>query len=140
MPRISVGSRVYVSSKESDGTVMFVGKTTFDYGPIWFGIELDNPCGTHNGTFENRTYFTCQNKFGIFTRASDIQLLKESEQQIAKLTLQLVNSHSSKSKKKLNLSPIAKTVESDSKHQVFVIFLQNKIYYSLFDDHNWIKL
>ncbi|EDQ84412.1 uncharacterized protein MONBRDRAFT_39299 [Monosiga brevicollis MX1] len=66
------GDRVVVK-KQMVGTVRFVGETHLEPG-LWFGIELNTPSGKHNGTVGGNTYFTCEPKHGIFTRARDVEI------------------------------------------------------------------
>lgn len=34
----------------------------------WFGIELDSACGKNNGSLKGKTYFTCDERRGMFAR------------------------------------------------------------------------
>ncbi|CAF1236539.1 unnamed protein product [Adineta ricciae] len=53
------------------GTIRFVGKTSFKEG-IWYGVELDEPVGKNNGTFDGIAYFQCPDKHGVFVRRDKI--------------------------------------------------------------------
>ena len=77
MPRVTVGSKVRVASKKSDGTIMFVGETSFinNENIIWYGIKLDKSNGNNNGTIAGRKYFECKNKYGTFARQNSFEII-----------------------------------------------------------------
>ena len=53
---------------------MYVGKIP-DMGMGYFvGVKLDEPHGKNNGSFNGVSYFTCPNKYGMFLRASEINV------------------------------------------------------------------
>lgn len=64
LAEFSVGDRVLISGVKI-GTLRFKGATHFADG-VWGGIELDEPHGSNNGTYGDRTYFTCKPQHGIF--------------------------------------------------------------------------
>ncbi|CBY31217.1 unnamed protein product [Oikopleura dioica] len=65
---VEVGQRVSIPSKDvGNGTVAFVGETAFAKG-VWIGIVLDEQKGKNNGTIQETTYFTCEEKYGMFVR------------------------------------------------------------------------
>ena len=51
---VKVGQRV--QTKDSIGTVAYVGTTQFAAGK-WIGVVLDEPNGKNNGTVQGKTYF-----------------------------------------------------------------------------------
>ena len=42
-------------------------------GGEWCGIELDDPIGSHNGSYCGKTYFECEDKHGIFVRPKHVK-------------------------------------------------------------------
>ncbi|CAF1478921.1 unnamed protein product, partial [Adineta steineri] len=54
------------------GTVRFVGKTSIKEG-IWYGIELEEAVGKHDGSIKGHVYFRCPDKHGIFVRRDKIR-------------------------------------------------------------------
>ncbi len=67
----SVDSRVIVNTGRSVvqkvGTIRFIGELDHKEG-IWYGIELDEAVGKHNGSIDEHIYFTCPKDCGIFVR------------------------------------------------------------------------
>jgi len=66
---ISVGQKV--SWKGNSGTVKYVGKPSFAQEEM-VGIDLDEAKGMHNGSLFGKTYFSCQDKHGVFCKASEL--------------------------------------------------------------------
>ncbi|KAK7469789.1 hypothetical protein BaRGS_00036216 [Batillaria attramentaria] len=73
---IKVGTRVEVVGKGVVGTVAYIGQTVFSAGK-WIGVVLDVPKGKNNGTVQGKTYFTCEDNYGIFVRQSQIAALED---------------------------------------------------------------
>jgi len=82
---IKVGDRVNVKDLVANdgtnktrsclGTVRFVGSVDFVKGDNkWFGIELDEPLGRHDGTVEEIRYFAAADDHGVFV--TDARLIK----------------------------------------------------------------
>uniref|UniRef100_M3Y351 CAP-Gly domain containing linker protein 3 n=1 Tax=Mustela putorius furo TaxID=9669 RepID=M3Y351_MUSPF len=69
--KAEVGDQVLVAGQKQ-GTVRFYGKTDFAPG-YWYGIELDQPTGKHDGSVFGVRYFTCPPRHGVFAPASRIQ-------------------------------------------------------------------
>jgi len=65
----AVGQKV--TYKGNAGTVQYVGKVDFSAGD-WVGIALDEAKGMHNGSLFGKTYFSCQEKHGVFCQASEL--------------------------------------------------------------------
>ena len=106
---VEVGQRVSIPSKDvGNGTVAFVGETAFAKG-VWIGIVLDEQKGKNNGTIQETTYFTCEEKYGMFVREQLVA--PPSETVTGKNRLQLAS-------KSPNLSKIAKTINSKSPKRV----------------------
>ncbi|NWI08713.1 CE350 protein, partial [Crypturellus soui] len=72
----NIGDRVLVS-KVQPGTLRFKGLTEFAKG-IWAGVELDEPEGNNNGTYDGIKYFDCKEKHGIFAPPQKISHIPES--------------------------------------------------------------
>uniref|UniRef100_A0A3Q3FWM3 CAP-GLY domain containing linker protein 3 n=1 Tax=Labrus bergylta TaxID=56723 RepID=A0A3Q3FWM3_9LABR len=65
---VEVGDQVLVAGQKN-GIVRFYGKTNFAPG-YWFGIELDQPTGKHDGSVFGVRYFSCLPKYGVFAPPS----------------------------------------------------------------------
>ena len=81
---IKVGDRVNVveindgtaKKKSCLGTVRFVGSVDFVEGDNkWFGIELDEPLGRHDGTVQDVRYFAAPDDHGVFVTESKLTKL-----------------------------------------------------------------
>uniref|UniRef100_A0A1I7UCN0 Dynactin subunit 1 n=1 Tax=Caenorhabditis tropicalis TaxID=1561998 RepID=A0A1I7UCN0_9PELO len=66
-----LGTRVKTSS--GNGKVVFCGQTKFAEGD-WVGVILDNPTGKNNGTVQGVQYFQCEPNYGVFVKASAVEL------------------------------------------------------------------
>uniref|UniRef100_A0A9J8CSG4 Centrosomal protein 350 n=1 Tax=Cyprinus carpio carpio TaxID=630221 RepID=A0A9J8CSG4_CYPCA len=75
LPGFCIGDRVLVSNIQP-GTLRFKGQTNFANG-FWAGVELDNPEGSNNGTYDGVVYFECREKHGLFTSPDKISHLPE---------------------------------------------------------------
>ncbi|KAF7656467.1 hypothetical protein LDENG_00040350 [Lucifuga dentata] len=69
--KVEVGDQVLVAGQKN-GTVRYYGKTDFAPG-YWFGVELDQPTGKHDGSVFGVRYFTCLPKYGVFAPPSRVQ-------------------------------------------------------------------
>ncbi|CAH0395302.1 unnamed protein product [Bemisia tabaci] len=81
MANFTVGSRVEVTGKDVQGTVAFIGPTSFSQGK-WVGIILDEPKGKNNGTIKGKQYFQCPDNYGMFVRQMQLTLIDESGNRI----------------------------------------------------------
>ncbi|XP_015666755.1 centrosome-associated protein 350 [Protobothrops mucrosquamatus] len=72
----SIGDRVLVSNVQP-GTLKFKGRTNFAKG-FWAGVELDEPEGNNNGSYNGIQYFDCKEKHGIFAPSQKISHFPES--------------------------------------------------------------
>nr|XP_046246092.1 CAP-Gly domain-containing linker protein 3 isoform X1 [Scatophagus argus] len=68
---VEVGDQVLVAGQKN-GIVRYYGKTDFAPG-YWFGIELDQPTGKHDGSVFGVRYFSCLPKYGVFAPPSRVQ-------------------------------------------------------------------
>ena len=68
---ISVGE--YIKYKGKIATVQFIGETDFKEG-VWIGIELRKPTGKYDGSVDEKYYFTCKPKFGLFIKPTSSKI------------------------------------------------------------------
>jgi len=54
------------------GIVRFIGYTEFKRNILFYGIDLKEAMGEHDGKYENRRYYKCRKLHGVFVRRSDI--------------------------------------------------------------------
>ena len=73
---INIDQRVLVGNTVK-GTVKFIGETDFAEG-VWVGIELDEPRGKNDGAVNDRRYFTCPPRHGVFAPPSKIAVIEET--------------------------------------------------------------
>ncbi|KAK8721731.1 hypothetical protein OTU49_012535, partial [Cherax quadricarinatus] len=64
------------------GTVAFVGSTHFSQGK-WIGVILDEKKGKNNGSVQGKSYFQCEDGYGIFVRQSQLILLEAEDDAMA---------------------------------------------------------
>ncbi|XP_012277804.1 restin homolog isoform X2 [Orussus abietinus] len=64
---LKLGDRVIVSSNQGSktGVLRFMGITEFAPGE-WCGVELDEPVGKNDGSIDDKRYFECRPKHGLF--------------------------------------------------------------------------
>ena len=61
------------------GIVRFIGEMQENEG-IYYGIELEEPNGTSNGTANNVQYFNCKPGYGVFLQHSAIKYVVENDE------------------------------------------------------------
>eukprot|EP01084_Bolivina_argentea_P113428 202149_1 len=76
VPRVTVGDNVKCFKIKCNGTIKFIGMIPFHKNIIYYGIELMNPNGKNNGIINNRQYFKCKDKYGIFLEGHEFIPLK----------------------------------------------------------------
>ncbi|XP_063060351.1 CAP-Gly domain-containing linker protein 3 isoform X1 [Engraulis encrasicolus] len=69
--KVELGDQVLVAGQKK-GIVRFYGKTDFAPG-YWFGVELEQPTGKHDGSVFGVRYFNCLPKYGVFAPPSRVQ-------------------------------------------------------------------
>ncbi|XP_018397949.1 PREDICTED: restin homolog isoform X2 [Cyphomyrmex costatus] len=64
---LRIGDRVIVSSSQGSktGVLRYHGSTEFAAGE-WCGVELDEPIGKNDGSVNDKRYFECSPKYGLF--------------------------------------------------------------------------
>ncbi|KAL0972843.1 hypothetical protein UPYG_G00195420 [Umbra pygmaea] len=69
--KVELGDQVLVAGVKQ-GIIRFYGKTDFAPG-YWFGVELEQPTGKHDGSVFGVRYFNCLPKYGVFAPPSRVQ-------------------------------------------------------------------
>ncbi|XP_029536404.2 CAP-Gly domain-containing linker protein 3-like isoform X2 [Oncorhynchus nerka] len=75
--KVELGDRVLVAGVKQ-GIIRYYGKTDFAPG-YWFGVELEQPTGKHDGSVFGVRYFTCLPKYGVFAPPSRVQRIGGSK-------------------------------------------------------------
>ena len=60
-------------SGDRRGTIRYVGPLETKPG-VFIGIELDEPLGRNNGSFEGKALFHCSDKHGLFIRPKEVEI------------------------------------------------------------------
>jgi dynactin complex subunit len=68
---LHVGDRVVVSGTKF-GTLKYLGKIHVAEG-TWCGIQLDEPLGKNDGSVSGKRYFTCQQRYGLFSPLARVE-------------------------------------------------------------------
>ncbi|XP_037933138.1 dynactin subunit 1 [Teleopsis dalmanni] len=71
---LKVGARVELTGKDLQGTVAYVGMTSFAVGK-WVGVVLDEPKGKNNGSIKGQSYFECAENCGMFVRPTQLRVI-----------------------------------------------------------------
>jgi dynactin complex subunit len=61
---LAVGNRVLVNGLKI-GTLCYIGTVKFAQG-LFYGVELDEPEGKHDGQVNDIRYFQCKTNHGVF--------------------------------------------------------------------------
>jgi tubulin-folding cofactor B len=73
---VKVGERCEIQLSDGShhrGEVMYVGTLESAKG-YFVGVKLDEPFGKNNGTHEGKTYFSCDQNYGIFVRRAKVKV------------------------------------------------------------------
>ena len=68
---VGFGDSVRLNSSHI-GTVSFIGYTHFKKDTLFYGINLKESKGKHNGTYDKIQYFKCSRNHGVFTEKGNI--------------------------------------------------------------------
>ncbi|KAF7218339.1 CAP-Gly domain-containing linker protein 3 isoform X2 [Nothobranchius furzeri] len=112
---VEVGDQVLVAGQKH-GIVRFYGKTDFAPG-FWFGIELDQPTGKHDGSVFGVRYFSCLPKYGVFAPPSRVQRIggpKEGSQNEGSMMKKVHQVSMSQPKRNFNTLRSPKDLTSES--------------------------
>eukprot|EP01083_Nonionella_stella_P001905 5484_1 len=72
MPRISIGDKVTYIKGKSDGTIRYIGTPyPSKKSGTYYGVELQRPKGSNNGTVKGTKYFKCKAKHGVFLQKGE---------------------------------------------------------------------
>ncbi|KAH9248695.1 hypothetical protein BASA81_013629 [Batrachochytrium salamandrivorans] len=73
-----IGDRVCViiNNERCMGELKYTGQFEVGSDAIWYGVRLDRPLGTHNGTAKGIKYFECEPNHGILVRHSKVTVVK----------------------------------------------------------------
>lgn len=82
---LTLGMRIKARVADQDvlGTVRFLGPTDFAEGD-WVGVELEEAQGKNDGMVQDRRYFTCKARHGLFARKASFILMKEKQRKSVK--------------------------------------------------------
>jgi tubulin-specific chaperone B len=69
---IILGIRCEVIIGKRRGEVRYTGKVPKLGKGYWVGIKLDEPLGDSTGTVEGTSYFSAQDKYGLFVRPKEV--------------------------------------------------------------------
>ncbi|XP_065358824.1 dynactin subunit 1 [Calliphora vicina] len=72
---IKVGARIELTGKDLQGTIAYVGMTSFAVGK-WVGVVLDEPKGKNNGSIKGQSYFECSDNYGMFVRPTQLKVIQ----------------------------------------------------------------
>ncbi|CAL4061348.1 unnamed protein product, partial [Meganyctiphanes norvegica] len=77
-PLMDLGSEIshILTKYKTLGSVSFVGSTQFSSGK-WVGVVLDEKKGKNNGSVQGKSYFQCEDGYGIFVRQSQLIVLDD---------------------------------------------------------------
>lgn len=112
---VEVGDQVLVAGQKH-GIVRYYGKTDFAPG-YWFGIELDQPTGKHDGSVFGVRYFSCLPKYGVFAPPSRVQRIggpKDGSQNDSSMVKKVHQVTMSQPKRNFNTMRSPKDLTSES--------------------------
>ena len=100
LAELTIGDEVMWSQQK--GIIKFIGPlqrkrkrtgstNTVHLESVWYGIELDEAVGHHDGVYQNVRYFECPEKHGIIVKAEQI---KKSQLSSSPLSMPMSNPNS----------------------------------------------
>nr|XP_014088318.2 dynactin subunit 1 [Bactrocera oleae]XP_036216315.1 dynactin subunit 1 [Bactrocera oleae]XP_036216317.1 dynactin subunit 1 [Bactrocera oleae] len=113
---LKVGARVDITGKDLQGTVAYVGMTSFAVGK-WVGVVLDEPKGKNNGTIKGQIYFECGENCGMFVRPTQLRVIGGSPDS-KKSSEDIADSASSGSSVRMPMTQPTKARLSGSRHSL----------------------
>eukprot|EP01084_Bolivina_argentea_P199755 341737_1 len=109
VPRVTIGDKIECIKAKCKGTIKFIGiPYSMKKTNIFYGVELEKPKGTNNGTIKDRYYFKCKNKYGIMLKEEDFN---SHQQKLIKTT-----GKSPRSQKPLKSTKTPKTLSLSRKN------------------------
>eukprot|EP01084_Bolivina_argentea_P234325 394502_1 len=115
LPHVCIGDTVYANNKRENGILRFVGTVHFDYG-CFYGIELMEPLGDHNGSIDNRQYFDCPQYYGTFCKSNDIKLIKKMNPNLISISTETIEQSLETKQDLLSISTSKKSNQLTTNH------------------------
>jgi CAP-Gly domain-containing linker protein 1 len=106
---LQVGDRVVVSGTKF-GTLKYLGKIHVAEG-VWCGIQLDEPLCKNDGSVSGKRYFTCQQRYGLFSPLARVEKVANETTQS-----QIVARKASVSSSTNNTRPLHRSTSQESLH------------------------
>lgn len=106
---LKVGDRVVVSGTKF-GTLKYLGKIHVAEG-VWCGIQLDEPQGKNDGSVSGKRYFSCQQRYGLFSPVARVEKVNNDTTQS-----QIVVRKASISSSTANTQPLHRSTSQESLH------------------------
>ena len=106
---LKVGDRVVVSGTKY-GTLKYLGKIHVAEG-VWCGIQLDEPLGKNDGSVSGKRYFSCQQRYGLFSPVGRVEKVQSDITQS-----QIAARKASISSSSANTQPLHRSTSQESLH------------------------
>lgn len=71
---VALASRCQMKEYGHRGTVSYIGQVPELAEGYFLGITLDEPFGENDGSLLGKSYFLCNNKYGIFLRPDKVEV------------------------------------------------------------------
>ncbi|XP_013107248.1 dynactin subunit 1 [Stomoxys calcitrans] len=101
---IKVGARIEITGKDLQGTIAYVGMTSFAVGK-WVGVVLDEPKGKNNGSIKGTAYFECSDNYGMFVRPTQLKVIQPAPDTSSRKSTEDVSAGSTDSLKHIAPQP-----------------------------------
>ncbi|XP_014485413.1 PREDICTED: restin homolog isoform X2 [Dinoponera quadriceps] len=115
---LKIGDRVIVSSSQGSktGVLRYLGTTEFAPGE-WCGVELDEPVGKNDGSVNDKRYFECSPKYGLFAPVHKVSRSPSNKRQstcvVHKPTGAALNASLKKSGSRESLASLTSSIASN---------------------------